>query len=57
MAKEPKKSEPKPGSMTEDDAPLGIVDGQVVTVDKDAPRWRPTVVDEQGNPVELGEDD
>lgn len=58
MAKQSKsKPEPKFGSMTENDEPIGIVDGQVVTVDKDAPPWKPTIVDDEGNPVELGEDD
>jgi hypothetical protein len=56
-AKEPKKPEPKPGSMTEEDAPIGIVDGQVITVEKDAPPWKPTIVDDAGNVVELGDDD
>lgn len=58
MAKQSKsKPEPKPGSMTEDDAPIGIVGDQVISVEKDAPPWKPTIVDDEGNPVELGEDD
>lgn len=44
---------PKPGSgMTDDDSPIGIVDGKVNQVEKDAPPFKPTIVDDKGNVIE-----
>lgn len=52
MSKEPKKIS------TLEDAPIGVdADGGIVTVDKDAPPSKIKVVDDEGNEVEMGEDD
>jgi len=45
--------EPKPGSgMVDDESGIGIFDNQVILVDKDAPPFKPTIVDDDGNVVE-----
>lgn len=39
--------------MTDDDWPIGMLEnGQLNIVDKDAPPWKPKVVDEDGNDVD-----
>lgn len=38
---------------TLEDAPIGVLDdGKVNIVDKDAPPWRPKIVDADGNEIE-----
>jgi hypothetical protein len=54
MAKKPKTKPPT----TLPDEPIGLgPDGKILIVNADDPPFRPTVVDEDGNVVEIGDDD
>lgn len=45
--------EPKPGSgMLDDESGIGLDGSTVVQVDKDAPPFKPTIVDDNGNVIE-----
>ena len=44
----------KPSTL--EDAPIGVLDdGKINLVDKDAPPWKPKVIDADGNEVDLDE--
>ena len=54
MSKEPKKID----TSTLEDAPIGVLDdGEINFVKKDDPPFKPKIVDDDGNEVEMGEDD
>jgi hypothetical protein len=49
MAKEPKSG----SGMLDDESGIGVgVDGKPLVVDKDAPPFKPTIVDDEGNVIE-----
>lgn len=57
MTKEPKKKTREPakstGTMTKDDTPIGMLpDGTLNVIDPSAPRWKPKVLDADGNEVD-----
>ena len=58
MGKQPKKLANKIGTMTDDESGIGMLpDGKLNVVDRDAPPFKPKIVDDEGNEVEIGEDD
>lgn len=54
MAKKPDKID----TSTLEDAPIGLLsDGKVNIVKADDPPFRPTIVDDDGNVIEMGDED
>lgn len=53
MAKKPEKID----TSTLEDAPIGVLDdGKINVIDKDAPPFKPKIVDDDGNEVEMDDE-